>query len=313
MELTPSPYTVCAGVSVDMFNKFAETRSESLPLEVRFLELFAERLVIVELPSPTHESTVVEFNQAFLKACGDDEQLGKRGSSTVQRDDQPNRQSDASYGPKRNTINRIPVPDGRELENWITLAVEVGQTQDWASLRRAAECIRARSMHYELYRILGPGRLPDAPASKCQFRRCRIAAEHERPDLSQHEPFRFTIRVRVHVLARSTLLYTETLKRHRIMYCTQTSASCNTCLMNVDMSHDARDEDRPRPISSPSVARRLVVSRWSGRPSGVLRLSFNGCCGRDRAMVDHANSNNASGVSHGARYQLTVRLGVGSV
>ncbi|CEO97104.1 hypothetical protein PBRA_005709 [Plasmodiophora brassicae] len=139
MELTPSPYTVCAGVSVDMFNKFAETRSESLPLEVRFLELFAERLVIVELPSPTHESTVVEFNQAFLKACGDDEQLGKRGSSTVQRDDQPNRQSDASYGPKRNTINRIPVPDGRELENWITLAVEVGQTQDWASLRRAAE------------------------------------------------------------------------------------------------------------------------------------------------------------------------------
>lgn len=99
---------------------------------------------------------------------------------------------------------------------------------------------------------------------------------------------RFTIRVRVHVLARSTLLYTETLKRHRIMYCTQShrspkfncimrmtwtssaSASCNTCLMNVDMSHDARDEDRPRPISSPSVARRLVVSRWSGRPSGTI-------------------------------------------
>lgn len=28
-------------------------------------------------------------------------------------------------------------------------------------------------MHYELYRILGPGRLPDAPASKCQFRYSR--------------------------------------------------------------------------------------------------------------------------------------------
>ncbi|KAG9401137.1 hypothetical protein AC1031_009892 [Aphanomyces cochlioides] len=109
---------------------------------------------------------------------------------TCQRDGSPNKEADATFGPMGSTPGRTPPPvskDGshRTIADWITLAVEVGRTQDWASLERAAiwwleypgiqyvllikVSKTARSMTYRLYDVQDyahPNQLPPPAATE---------------------------------------------------------------------------------------------------------------------------------------------------
>jgi hypothetical protein len=132
------PYIVCDKVAEDVFNKYFGD-DEDLPIALRFVELCADgRILIVELPTPVHEMTVRKFESKFIRAWGDDDKLGQRGAMTARRDGNPNKEADATFGPKRNTANRTPPPGNLAIEKWVTLAVEVARAQNWASLQKAA-------------------------------------------------------------------------------------------------------------------------------------------------------------------------------
>ncbi|GMF27560.1 unnamed protein product [Phytophthora lilii] len=98
------PYVVCEGVSVDAFNDTADV-----------------------------------FKYEFMAATGNRREVASGGSMTANRDGNPNKEADATFGPKRTTLNRTPAPAPRTVTNWVTLAVEVGRSQTWASLVEAAE------------------------------------------------------------------------------------------------------------------------------------------------------------------------------
>ena len=132
------PYVVCEGVSVAAFNRYVGD-GEGLRVGVRFLALDGGRLMILELPTRVHESTVVKFTSEFLAATGNRREIGTGGSMTAARAGNPNKEADTTFGPKRTTLNRTPPPAGRTIAAWVTLAVEVGRSQSWASLENAAQ------------------------------------------------------------------------------------------------------------------------------------------------------------------------------
>ncbi|OQS02640.1 hypothetical protein THRCLA_04999 [Thraustotheca clavata] len=187
-----APYVVCDGIDVDVFNRYFG--HENLPIPLRCVELLEGQLLIVEYPiSAVHESTIHEFEYEFMHSCGDGRQFGKKGSTTCHRGGNPDKEADATYGPLRDTPGRTPPPvlnngSNHEIQDWITLAVEVGRAQPWASLERAAiwwleypgiqyvllikVIERARAMSYCLYDILNyahQNQLP-APVATQSFR-----------------------------------------------------------------------------------------------------------------------------------------------
>ncbi|DBA03210.1 TPA: hypothetical protein N0F65_003930 [Lagenidium giganteum] len=179
------PYVVCEGVSIAAFNEYVGD-GEGLRIPLRFLALDDRRLVIVELPTTVHESTADEFKSEFLAATGNRREVGKRGSMTASRDGNPNKEADATFCPKKITLNRTPAPAPRTITDWVTLAVEVGRSQTWASLVEAAEwwcnysgiqyilllkiSPQGVQMQYALYEIAVLGIQP-APTASGTFRR----------------------------------------------------------------------------------------------------------------------------------------------
>ncbi|DAZ96339.1 TPA: hypothetical protein N0F65_007989 [Lagenidium giganteum] len=124
------PYVVCEGVSIAAFNEYVGD-GEGLRVPLRFLALDDGRIVIVELPTKVHESTAAEFTSKFLRAAGNEDEVAKGGSMTARRAANPNKEADATFGPKRTTLNRTPAPAPRTVTDWVTLAVEVGRSQSW--------------------------------------------------------------------------------------------------------------------------------------------------------------------------------------
>ncbi|EEY55362.1 uncharacterized protein PITG_09302 [Phytophthora infestans T30-4] len=143
-------------------------------------------MVIVELPTKVHERTAREFESEFLTAAGNGREVAKGGSMTARRAANPNKEADATFGPKRSTLNRTPLPALRTVGNWATLAVEVGRSQTWTSLEAAAQwwcdysgiqyilllkvSRQGIQMRYALYDIAVLGTLP-APTASGTFRR----------------------------------------------------------------------------------------------------------------------------------------------
>jgi hypothetical protein len=180
------PYVVCDGVSVDAFNAYVGD-GEGLRVSLRFLDLSADgRILIVELPTKVHESTARTFEKEFNLATGNAREVATSGSMTVRRAALPNKEADATFGPKRSTPNRNPAPAPRTIADWVTLAVEVGRSQSWADLTRAAQwwCSYAGiqyilllkvsaaviQIRYTLYDIVAIDTLP-APTTQGTFRR----------------------------------------------------------------------------------------------------------------------------------------------
>ncbi|KUF77430.1 hypothetical protein AM587_10002007 [Phytophthora nicotianae] len=178
------PYVVCEGVSVTAFNKYVGD-GEGLRIPLRFLALYDGRIVIIELPTIVHESTAAEFTSKFLRAAGNEDEVAKGGSMTARRAANPKKEADATFGPKRSTLNRTPAPAPRTITDWVTLAVEVGRSQTWASLEEAAQwwcnysgiqyvlllkiSPQGIQMRYALYDLAVLGILP-APTASGTFR-----------------------------------------------------------------------------------------------------------------------------------------------
>ncbi|KAE9016559.1 hypothetical protein PR001_g14619, partial [Phytophthora rubi] len=133
-----APYVVCEGVSVTAFNKYVGD-GEGLRIPLRFLALDDGRILIVELPTRVHESTARTFEWRFLDAAGNGNEIARRGSMTATRAANPKKEADATFGPTGLTLNRTPLPARRTVADWVTLAVEVGRSQPWASLEEAAQ------------------------------------------------------------------------------------------------------------------------------------------------------------------------------
>ncbi|CAK4086288.1 unnamed protein product [Aphanomyces euteiches] len=183
------PYVLCDGVDVAVFNQYFGQENCAIP--GRCVELLEGQLLIVEYPlSAVHECTIGGFAAEFHQFCGNDRKFATKGSMTCQRDGSPNKEADATFGPMGSTPGRTPPPvlkDRRQrtIADWITLVVEVGRTQDWASLERAAiwwlnytgiqyvllikVSKSARSMTYRLYDVQDyshPNQLPPPAASE---------------------------------------------------------------------------------------------------------------------------------------------------
>lgn len=89
------------------------------------------------------------------------------------------KEADATYGPFADTTNRTAPPANRALDEWITVAVEVGRWQDWSGLERAASwwhgyngiqyvlllkvSPRAESIGYRLYDVAVNPMRPNGP------------------------------------------------------------------------------------------------------------------------------------------------------
>ncbi|KUF95313.1 hypothetical protein AM588_10005487 [Phytophthora nicotianae] len=182
------PYVVCEGVSIDALNEYAGD-GEGLRVPLRFLALDDGRLVIVDLPTKVHESTADVFKYEFLMATGNGREVASGGSMTARRAGNPNKEADATFGPMGSTLNRTPAPAPRTIADWVTLAVEVGRSQTWASLEEAAEwwcnyggiqyilllkiSPQGVQMRYALYDIAVLGILPAPTASGTVYRRTR--------------------------------------------------------------------------------------------------------------------------------------------
>ncbi|KAF0741651.1 hypothetical protein Ae201684P_017494 [Aphanomyces euteiches] len=185
-----APYVVCDGVSVDVFNAYAD--GDTLRFPLRFIDLSDDgRLLIVELPiSRVHESTLFAFHNKFMAASGNEDKIGELGSMTARRVGTHNKEADTTYGPMEDTLNRDPPPPPRTVSDWVTLAVEIGRSQEWESLTRAATWwagyvgiqyvlllkvnANATELEYRLYDIVIPGPLPDAPTANGIVRREEI-------------------------------------------------------------------------------------------------------------------------------------------
>ncbi len=133
------PFVVCDGVSVEVYNQYADD-GEILRIPLRCLDLDdIGRLLIVEYPiSAVHESTTRTFESELIRAWGDDRELGKRGSMDVHRQSVRTKQADATFGPLKDTRNATTPPYPRTVDDWINLAVEVGRSQTWDRLEEAA-------------------------------------------------------------------------------------------------------------------------------------------------------------------------------
>ncbi|RHX99457.1 hypothetical protein DYB36_006863 [Aphanomyces astaci] len=181
------PYVVCDGVSVEAFNAYVGD-GEGLPVALRFLDLTADgRILIVELPTTVHESTASKFEYMFLAATGNEDEVATGGSTTSTRAGLRKKEADATFGPMGSTPNQTAPPAPRTISDWVTLAVEVGRTQSWASLTAAASwwagyagiqyvlllkvSARGTQIAYRLYDIVTPGVLPDHPTHSDIVRR----------------------------------------------------------------------------------------------------------------------------------------------
>ncbi|EQC34781.1 hypothetical protein SDRG_07588 [Saprolegnia diclina VS20] len=123
------PFVVLSGVSVDLFNAYFEDDEEA-PFRLRFVDLVDGDVIITDVAS--------------LQASG--KELESIGSFTASRGQGiKKKQADATFGPRRRTLNRGPPPtldEGpprvlRKLKSWVTLAVEVGHYQTWNGLEAA--------------------------------------------------------------------------------------------------------------------------------------------------------------------------------
>ncbi|KAL7994647.1 hypothetical protein Plhal703r1_c51g0155421 [Plasmopara halstedii] len=166
------PYVLCEGVSIAAFNKYVGD-GEGLRIALRFIALHDGRIVIVDLPTKVHESTARSFEKVFNLASGNALEVASGGSMTASIAANPKKEAGATFGPKRSTLNRTPLPPLRTVANWVTLAVEVGRSQTWASLVEAAECSQGVQMRYALYDIAVLGMLPAPTASGAVYRRTR--------------------------------------------------------------------------------------------------------------------------------------------
>ncbi|KAL8023521.1 hypothetical protein Plhal710r2_c006g0028151 [Plasmopara halstedii] len=167
------PYVVCEGVSIAAFNKYVGD-GEGLRIALRFIALHDGRIVIVDLPTTVHESTARSFESKFLRAAGNEDEIATKGSMTARRAANPKKEADATFGPKRSTLNRTPLPPLRTT---------------WASLVEAAEwwcnysgiqyvlllkiSSQGVQMRYALYDIAVLGMLPAPTASGTFYRRTR--------------------------------------------------------------------------------------------------------------------------------------------
>jgi hypothetical protein len=131
------PILVCSGVSVDAFNEYVGD-GEDLPIGVRFLQLEGDgRLLMVDSATWIHEATKCQFDRVFRRAAGNEDEINGGGSVTMHRGSEyPVKEADATFGPFARTPNRSPKPPN--VTRWITLPVEIGHWQTWASLRVAA-------------------------------------------------------------------------------------------------------------------------------------------------------------------------------
>ncbi|KAG9404925.1 hypothetical protein AC1031_005129 [Aphanomyces cochlioides] len=183
--MTMKSFPVCDGVSVDAFNAYVGD-GEGLRIPLRFLELSDDgRILIVELPTIVHESAAASFEKVFHRATGNDEEVGTRRSMRASRATLPNKEADATFGPMGSTPNRDAPPAPRTVADWVTLAVEVGRSQTWASLLRAAQwwcgypgiqyvlllkvSAPGTQIRYALYDIAALGTLPN-PTARGIFR-----------------------------------------------------------------------------------------------------------------------------------------------
>ncbi|KAE8894142.1 hypothetical protein PF003_g21902 [Phytophthora fragariae] len=172
-------------VVASYFDKMT-TKSLRLRIPLRFLALDDGRIVIVELPTTVHESTARTFEWRFLDAGGKWERDCTTWLDDGDKSCQPEKEADATFGPTGLTLNRTPLPARRTVADWVTLAVEVGRSQPWASLEEAAQwwcnysgiqyilllkiSATGIQMRYALYDIATLGTLP-APTTSGTFRR----------------------------------------------------------------------------------------------------------------------------------------------
>ncbi|KAH9087673.1 hypothetical protein LEN26_019897 [Aphanomyces euteiches] len=185
------PYVVCEAVSVDAFNEYVDEEDESIRIRFQFLDLSDDgRLLIVDYPSRVHESITRVFEFKFLSAMGNGDEIAQKGSMTARRDATQDKAADATFAPMNITPNRTPPPPHRTVSDWVTLAVEVGRSQPWESLTRAARWwagyigiqyvlllkvnANATELEYRLYNIVVPGPLPDAPTANGTVRRNEV-------------------------------------------------------------------------------------------------------------------------------------------
>ncbi|POM65745.1 Hypothetical protein PHPALM_18497 [Phytophthora palmivora] len=148
------PYVVCDGVSVDAFNEYIGD-GEGLRIGLRFMWLSDDgRIMIVDLPTLVHECTADSFKKLFNHAVGNASEWGNA---------LPNKEADATFGPKEST----PPAPRTGIADLVTLAVEIGRSQTWASLEQAVRwwlgypgieyvlllkiSARAQQMRYALY------------------------------------------------------------------------------------------------------------------------------------------------------------------
>ncbi|GMF14375.1 unnamed protein product [Phytophthora lilii] len=88
------------------------------------------RVLIIDFPTPVHETTADIFKDEFLTVCGNRLQVNRGGSiMTVRRTGCPKKEVDATFGPLRSTPNRTAPPPPRTFADWATLAVEVGRAR----------------------------------------------------------------------------------------------------------------------------------------------------------------------------------------
>ncbi|KAG9409361.1 hypothetical protein AC1031_019614 [Aphanomyces cochlioides] len=123
----------------------------------------------------------------FNKYVDEEDESLPRGSMTVSRNALPHKGADATYGPMRDTLNRTPPPPPRTVSDWVTFAVEVGRSQTWESLTRAARWwvgyigiqyilllkvnATATELEYRQYAIVCLGTFPDPPTVSGVVRR----------------------------------------------------------------------------------------------------------------------------------------------
>jgi len=113
------PFVVCDGVSVEVYNQYDDD-GESLPIALRYLVLDDKgRLLIVEYPnSKVHETTIDYFKYEFMDATGNRRPFGSSGSMTVHRSGNPDKEPDATFGPKNDTVQpTLYLP--QLLEQWM--------------------------------------------------------------------------------------------------------------------------------------------------------------------------------------------------
>ena len=187
-KTTSAPFVVATGVSVDVFNAYVDLHDETMVIRLRFLELQDNGdVVITDLPSKAHEKVVQNFAELFRDAAavatGSRRHLESKGTFTANNGTGSKKEGDATFGPRGSTPDWTACPPEREMDDWVTVAIEVGYSQSWTSLEVAAKWWAAydgvryivllkfdeanNTMTYRVYHIYINGPLP-APAFEGQ-------------------------------------------------------------------------------------------------------------------------------------------------